>query len=80
MDILDYFNVYNVDHLKAYRFLEDTGSWPVGFLLEEISFCTGWQIKLAGKMATAWANHDHSVFLDIGVDEVDVWLKEKNNY
>ena len=54
MDILDYFNIYNVDHLKAFRSLENTGSWPGDFLPEEISFCTAWQIKLAGKMATAW--------------------------
>jgi len=64
MDILDSFNIYNVDHLKAHRLLEETGSWPEGFLSKEISFCTGWQIKLAGLMATAWANHNHLGFRD----------------
>lgn len=57
MDILDYFDIYNVDHLKAYRILSETGSWPRGFIPKEVKFSTAWQILIASKMATAWVNH-----------------------
>lgn len=30
--IVDWFNPFNVDHLRAYKILQDTGAWPKGFL------------------------------------------------
>jgi hypothetical protein len=53
-NILDYFDIYNADHLKAYQHLEKTGSWPEGFLPENIKFPPFWQINLSIKMALAW--------------------------
>ncbi len=67
MDILKFLNIYNIEHLKAYRILDKTGCWPEKFIPENVTFRAGWQIMLAGKMATAWANHNH---LGIDVEKV----------
>ena len=54
--ILKFFNVHNVDHLKAFKYLEDHGCWPKGFLPEnvECEFERMWSSRLIGKMAEAW--------------------------
>lgn len=57
MDILDYFDIYNVGHLAAYRILSETGSWPRDFIPKEVKFSTGWQIMIVSKMATAWIDY-----------------------
>jgi len=36
MNIVDWFDVANPEHLKAYKHLQDTGLWPEGFLPEDI--------------------------------------------
>lgn len=68
MKILDFFDIYNIDHLDAYLVLNKTGTWPEDFLPKNITFCPAWQIGLAGRMALAWAEHDH---LGIGRDSVE---------
>jgi hypothetical protein len=56
MNIKDFFNPYNVDHLKAYIHLNETGFWPKGFIPEGMEFDSFWQILIAIKMANAWLN------------------------
>ena len=34
--IVDFFNPYSIEHLKAYRHLEKTGFWPEGFVSDEM--------------------------------------------
>jgi hypothetical protein len=53
--IVDFFDPYNVSHLKAYRHLEKTGFWPKGFIPDEIiGLAMAWQVGLVAKLARAW--------------------------
>lgn len=56
MTILDYFDIHNVEHLKAYEELMRTGIWPKRFWennkLEKLDFPQCWQISLSNKMAS----------------------------
>lgn len=64
MNILDYFDVNDRDHLHAYRTLTDTGTWPEGFIPEGTTFSPVWQIGLASMLASAWVSHADSACLD----------------
>ena len=51
MLITEFFDITNLDHLKAYQHLSDTGSWPEGFVPKGTEFQPGWHIILVGNMA-----------------------------
>jgi len=57
MTLKEFFNPYSVEHLKAYRHLEKTGMWPVGFVPEDVDIEPHWQVALTDKMAHAWIEH-----------------------
>ena len=57
MFLTNWFNVYNVDHIRAYKIFLNTGDWPDGFLPENIQFKDQWQIILMSKMTEAWVKH-----------------------
>ena len=58
--VTEFFDPYNVEHLKAYDHLCQTGSWPKGFLPEGIApGCVGkvevdHLIEVVNNMANAW--------------------------
>ena len=52
--IVDFFEVYNIDHIAAYKNLMDTGKWPEGFVPEGTASDPMWQVEIANKMAHAW--------------------------
>ena len=54
--IVEFFDPYNIEHLKAYRHLEKTGFWPEGFVSDEMmKNCPMlWQAELVAKLARAW--------------------------
>ena len=54
MDIYKFFDPHNFDHLRAYRTLENTGNWPVGFIPDHVVFPPHWQFLLRAKMAREW--------------------------
>ena len=54
MNIADWFDVNNIEHLKAYKHLEDTGFWPKNFLPEEMEMPALWGVSLAHKLADAY--------------------------
>jgi hypothetical protein len=54
MNLIDWFDVYSVEHLKAYRHLEQKGVWPEGFIPSNIEVSGRWQIALCAKMADAY--------------------------
>lgn len=57
--ILDWFDITNPEHLRAYRYLEKHGTWPEGFLPsgdEDMAFPAGWQLHLAMVMASAYVD------------------------
>lgn len=51
MNIVCWFNSNNIEHLKAYKHLQDTGCWPEDFLPEGIWFNPAWTIGLVAKIA-----------------------------
>lgn len=58
MTIVEFFNIYNVEHLLAFRYLEREGVWPTGFLPADVRFYPGaWKQMLESKMSTAWYEH-----------------------
>ncbi len=58
MNILDYFDVNDIDHIRAYRNLQETGMWPEGFIPEGTTFPPyAWQSSIAMMLADAWVSH-----------------------
>ena len=57
----NWFDVYERDHLLAYRELCKTGAWPSWFWAtmkeEEIVITDNWQLMLASKLAEAWLTY-----------------------
>jgi len=51
MDIFDWFDPDNIEHLKAYKYLQDIGWWPEGFLPAGLTMPRMWQTCLAYKLA-----------------------------
>ena len=60
MDITEWFDTTNKDHLQAYLHLAKCGTWPVGFIPENIKFGCIWQSTLALKMATKYCEQNTS--------------------
>jgi len=54
--IVDWFDVNDLEHLKAFRELGNTGCWPVGFIPKGMQFPNGWQIILYGMLGNAYLN------------------------
>jgi hypothetical protein len=54
INVEDFFDPYNVEHLKAYEHLERTGTWPEGFIPHDVKMTPFWQITIACKLATAF--------------------------
>jgi len=54
LTIIDFFNPYCLDHIKAYVHLQTHGSWPEGFIPEDMKFPSFWHAAIASKMADAW--------------------------
>lgn len=51
MNIVDWFDPKNLDHLTAYVSLQRHGSWPVGFIPNGITFPPAWAVLIASKIA-----------------------------
>lgn len=54
----NWFQPHNVDHLRAYRQLEETGKWPEAFVQEMdkagVVSHQGWQVVILSRLASAW--------------------------
>lgn len=58
MDLVEWFDPYNKEHMAAYKHLQDThGMWPKGFIPEGMSLGLGWQFVIMNKIADAWVKH-----------------------
>lgn len=55
--LTDWFDPHNMDHLKAYQHLRETGVWQEGFIPFYVVVDPYWQFSLAEKMAVAWIDH-----------------------
>lgn len=54
INIVEWFDPYNIDHIRAYRYLEKNGMWEVGFIPDNIEFTDGWQIAILSKLTNAY--------------------------
>lgn len=50
----DWFDPYDIEHCRAYRFVEINGHLPEGFVPEHVDFDIMWQVVVAAKMGQAW--------------------------
>jgi hypothetical protein len=60
MNIVEFFDPYNIEHIRAYRHLQEQGMWPVGFIPENVKKSpvpSGWTILMVNKIADAWIDH-----------------------
>jgi hypothetical protein len=46
-----------MDHIKAYRYLQDTGFWPDNFVPKNMFMEPGWQGILAFKITNEWIKY-----------------------
>jgi len=58
MNIIDWFDITNGEHLKAWKHMEDTGTWPESFIPDEtqMRFVANWNYILMSRMASAYVN------------------------
>jgi hypothetical protein len=49
--IVDWFDVKNILHIRAFHLLQETGSWPKGFIPDTVRMPTNWQNQLLEKLA-----------------------------
>lgn len=56
MNFNDFFDVYNVKHLAAYRHLTKTGIWPEGFIPVDCVMPNLWISHIQAKMAYAYVD------------------------
>jgi hypothetical protein len=54
MKIEDFFDPYDIEHLKAWQFLENTAHWPEGFIPKNTEFGQYSFHMIKSKMADAW--------------------------
>jgi hypothetical protein len=55
MDILEFFNPLDINHLRAYNHLQKSGTWPADFIdWDNIKFPPNWHMLLQAKMADLW--------------------------
>ena len=54
MKINEWFDIGNIEHIKAYYQLQKCGTWSNGFIPDNVSFDQGWQIVLMHKFANAY--------------------------
>lgn len=56
MDIYEFFDVKSSEHIDAFRHLELTGTWPIGFIPEHVTISLQgcWQASLYAKLAHAY--------------------------
>ena len=62
MSILEFFDVYNYNHLQAFKTLSKTGRWPVDFIPNGTTFTPSWQISIMSRMAEAWVVHNEECY------------------
>ena len=58
MNFVDFFDGYNIKHLKAYKHLTQYGAWPEGFVPEDCELSPTWPYQIAEKMAIAYVEYN----------------------
>ena len=68
MQIEDWFDVHNKEHLAAWKHLSTKGTWPVGFVpYDDVELGPHWQVNIMSIMANAWLDEKlNASALDLG--------------
>ena len=53
----DWFDPNNMQHLKAFKHLCDTGVWPEGFIPNTVELGNLWHFVAVSTLAKAWLEH-----------------------
>lgn len=56
MVLTDWFDPYNMTHIRAWQHVSQTGAWPEGFIPEDVEVNRLWQVTIPAKMADAWVD------------------------
>jgi hypothetical protein len=82
MQITEFFNPYNMEHIKAYKHSTVHGSWPEGFIAERYDYPVAWQAIIAFKMANVWVEQvlAGNVVGMPPVESVEPWDTEEWKY
>jgi hypothetical protein len=56
IDVVDWFNPYDHEHIDAYKHLMEHGMWPEGFIPDNVEMSLNWNIKLMAIMTDCWIN------------------------
>lgn len=56
MEIQDWFDPKNLDHLRAWKHLNHKGTWPEGFIPKDVECNSVWTILISQKMANLYAD------------------------
>ncbi|HUS48669.1 MAG TPA: hypothetical protein VMZ91_00750, partial [Candidatus Paceibacterota bacterium] len=56
MKFLEWFDLNNICHLKAYKHLQTKGMWPKGFISDDMEMDINWSISIMSRMADALVN------------------------
>ena len=56
LEIAEWFDIEDSKHLTAYKKLMETGSWPKGFIPDNVVLNSIWQVSLMSMMTKAYIN------------------------
>ena len=54
IDFNEWFDINKKEHLEAYEYLNNTGSWPKGFIPDNVEMSISWNPVLHYRMAFAY--------------------------
>ena len=54
MNLVEWFDIKNPDHINAFLYLRKRGTWPPGFLPLGVDFPVNWLFHLNEKMANEY--------------------------
>jgi len=69
MNTSDFFDPYNIEHIKAFQHMQKTGAWPAEFfdrVKENIRNEPHWYVTIQIKMGQAWVKHSLESFKKTG--------------
>jgi hypothetical protein len=69
MNIVEYFDIVNRDHLMGYLHLLDSGSFPIEFTREVVEYSDNWFNKISQKIAMSYCKEKLSSYLITGIEK-----------
>ena len=72
----DWFDPQNIEHLKAYKHLQENAVWPVGFKPDVIEMDRMWQYAIVTKIAEYYI--EWRLLMDDALDKLNK-MKNKEN-